>query len=117
MVYAAIILFFGLFVVILGIFAFFSEKIRGYLPFVPYLVVLGGLGTILVGSLVYIIGALSKDVYNILYYCEYMASENENFHLYMGKRMNEIEVNQEQIRDGISRVGGRTGREKKYTDL
>ena len=105
-VYAAVILFFGLFVVILGIFGLFDETVRLRLPLVPYLVIFIGLGIIVVGSLIYIIGALSKDVYNILHNNEYLADENENFHRYMAKKMKEIETNQEQIKNGIARISG-----------
>ena len=42
--------------------------------------------------------------YDILYYTHYATKENENFHRYMGQRMNEIEINQEQMKKGIARI-------------
>ena len=92
---------FGTFVLFLGIFGLLNDTVSARLPFAPYIVLLSGMGIIIVGSLIYIIGALSKDVYEILYFTEYIANENGGFHKYIGKKMNEFETNQEQLKEKI----------------
>ena len=79
-IWALTILALGFAMVIVGIVALFDERTAGFLMVAPILVILIGFGVIVIGSLVYVIGALSKDVYNILFYNEYMTNENENFH-------------------------------------
>ena len=114
--WAIIIMSIGIIILILGIVGFFSKNsndinIRSlYVIALP--LVLYGLGIITVGSLIYIIGALSKDVYDILYFSDFQTQENMNFHKYLGNRMNEIETNQEQIRNGIARISSLIENEK-----
>ena len=117
LVWAVIVIIIGIISLVLGVAGLFIKsnyRDSFSLNVIALPLILAGLGIITVGSLIYIIGALSKDVYDILYFSDYQAQENMNFHTYLGKRMNEIETNQEQIRNGIARISSLIDNGKKY---
>ena len=115
--YAVLNMIFGIILLIIGIIEIVNaqkEIIHGIAAI--YLIIIG-IPIILVSSLIYIIGALSKDVYDMVFFLDYIKAQNENYYHYSAEHMQQLERDMESIKSGIavisSKLGEKTGNSRR----
>ena len=114
--FAIVNLFIGMVLLVFGIVAAIEAKnilIFGIsaVYFIP-----AGIAQILFSCLLYIIGALSKDVYEMVYFLDCTTAQNDRYYYSMVKHMQQLERNQEAIKSGIAVISSKLENKNERTE-
>ena len=115
--FAIVNLFIGMVLLVFGIIVVIKAENILVLGISAVYFIPAGFAQILFSCLLYIIGALSKDVYEMVYFLDYAKAQNDRYYYSMVKHMQQMERNQEAIKSGIAVISSKMENKNERTEI
>ena len=112
-IWAIIIMAVGLVFTCAGIYGLAARETM-VLSIMSIYALLCGIALLIFGSLVYIIGALSNDVYISRQTQEFAMRENADFHKYITTQIDDLQMTQDSIKKALATISANVRRDSEY---